>query len=187
MDQILIYSILLSFVLASAIFNLAIGAGVLMKPYSAWIHLKSALIFSFINFIMAIFGYNIGLLISEYIPDFSVSIGHILTAFIGLKLVLENYRVRNAKEAFLYEDPLILRSLSLMSSINSFLAFIGFGLIIRSEVLFYPAFILFAFVFFAVVIGIAIGYKFRSFVLGKYVKMFCGYFLIAMSIFFLFQ
>lgn len=186
MSETLIYSLLLSLVLAGAIFNLAVGAGVLMNPYSSRTHFKSAIIFSFVNLLMAIFGFNIGLLISDYIIDFSVWVGHILTAFVGLKFVLEHYRVRNEKQAYLYDDIQILRSLAIASSINAFLAFIGFGLIIK-EVLFYPAFILFGLVFFGVVIGISLGYKFRSYLIGKYVKLVLGYFLIVLSLFLLFQ
>ncbi len=186
MNETLIYSLLLSLALSGAIFNLAVGAGVIMKPYSSRTHLKSAIVFSLVNLLMAIFGYNIGLLISEYIIDFSVYVGHILTAFVGLKFVLENYRVRSEKQAFLYEDTQILRSLAIASSINTFLAFMGFGLIIN-KVLFYPAFILFGFIFLAVVVGITLGYKFRSYVIGKYVKLILGYFLIMLSLFLLFQ
>lgn len=186
MSGILDYSILLAIALSSEILFLAIGAGVAMHPYSSWLNLKAALIFSFTQFLMAMFGINLGAIITSYIPDFYYPVGLLLIAFVGLKFILEANKIKNEKRTFLIEDKKILLSLSLAASINPFLAFIGFGMIMEKFSI-VPAFILPVFVFFTVLTGIFIGNKYRPARIGRFIKYFGGLIFIYLTIYLLFQ
>lgn len=187
MNEILIYSVLLAIGLVSNILCLAIVTGVAMHPYSLLLNLKSALVFSIIHSLMAVLAFNIGVLISTLIPDFSVSGGHLLTAFIGVKFVLETKKIKNERQEYLVEDIRILFGLSVASSFNTFLAFLGFGMILKEWFSWSPFVIIAGFVFVAVLLGTVIGNKIMPKNLDRYVKLFGGLLILSLSIFLLFQ
>jgi putative Mn2+ efflux pump MntP len=158
-----------------------------MDPYSNWLNLKSALSIGFVNSLMAILAFNIGIIISGFILDFTVYVGHLITAFVGLKLILETNKNEIGKREFLVEDTPILFGLSFASSFNTFLVFLGFGLITK-EWIFWPPFIIIAVtVFVSVIIGIIIGNKYRPKSFGRHIKFIGGVFLILLSAFLIFQ
>ncbi|MDA3906384.1 MAG: manganese efflux pump [Bacteroidales bacterium] len=186
MSEIISYSILLAAGLSSDILYLAIGSGVAMQPYSTKLNFKAALIFSFVQIIMALFAINVGFIISSFIPDFSYQMGTILIAFVGLKYMLETNKIKDESRTFLIEDSRILWRLSLASSFNTLLAFIGFGLTIIHYTLF-PISMLIGFVFFTTLIGIIIGNKYNTQHLGRFGKLIGGIILIFLAVYMFFQ
>jgi putative Mn2+ efflux pump MntP len=187
MNEILIYSVLLAIALVSNILCLAIITGVAMRPYSSLLNLKSALVFSIVHSLMAVLAFNIGVLISGFIPDFSVSAGHLFTAFVGVKFVLETKNIKSERREYIVEDTRILFGLSFASSFNTFLAFLGFGMILKEWFSWSPFVIIAGLVFVAVLLGTVIGNKIMPKNLGRYAKLFGGLLILLLSIFLLFQ
>lgn len=187
MSDFLIYAILLALVLISNILSLSIGIGRVMNPYSIWLNIKAALFIGVVNLLMALFAFNIGIIISGFIIDFTEYVGHLITAFVGLKLILETNKNEMEKRELLIEDSLTLFGLSFASSFNTFLVFLGFGLIWTKWVFWTPFLLVAILIFISVIFGTIIGNKYKAGNFGLRVKFIGGVFLILLSSFLIFQ
>lgn len=186
MSELMSYSILLAVGICGDILFLANGSGVVTQPYSIWVNIKAALIFSFTHIVMALFAINIGFIIADLIPNFSQAVGLLLIAIVGIKSILETSRIMNDQRTFLIEDFQILIGVSLASSFNTVLAYMGYGLyLVQFSLSSIP--VLAAFVFFTVLIGVFIGNKFHAENLGKFSKYFGGVIFIILAVFLAFH
>lgn len=117
------------FLLAMDIFFLSISAGVTLQPYN-WIKtLKASAIFTFSQLLAAGLGMGISTIILPLIIDFSDIAAALLIGFFAFKMAQEAVKVKNEQRTFLIEDNDIILPLALASSLNTFVFFVGLGLL----------------------------------------------------------
>jgi putative Mn2+ efflux pump MntP len=180
MNELFIYSLILGFALSGDLLFLGIGAGVAMHPYSFKLSLKASLLIVFFQAIMAVFALNIGFLLVHSISNFNKQVGIGLLAFVGMKFILEAFKIQNDQRTFLIEDFRVLFSLAIAASFNSVFAFLGMGLVLVKFTL-VPLFALPFIGFFTLITGIFLGNKYRPQRFGRFSKIAAGIFFLIFS------
>ncbi|MCK5857689.1 MAG: manganese efflux pump [Bacteroidales bacterium] len=126
-QAILTYGI--PFLITMDIFFLSISGGVTLQPYN-WVKtLKASAVFAFSQLLAAGLGIGISVLILPLIIDFSDIAAALLIGFFAFKMAQEAVKVKNEQRTFLIEDNDIILPLALASSLNTFVFFVGLGLL----------------------------------------------------------
>jgi len=126
-QTILTYGI--PFLISMDIFFLSISGGVTLQPYNWLKTMKASAVFAFSQLLAAGIGMGISLLILPLIIDFSDMAAALLIGFFAFKMAQEAVKVKNEQRTFLIEDNDILLPLALASSLNTFVFFVGLGLL----------------------------------------------------------
>lgn len=124
-----ILTFLIPILLTMDLLFLSIAGGVTLRPFQWVVTLKISLVFAMVQGLTAFIAILIAHFLEPLISNFAVITGSILVAFVAIKMLTDARKVKNEERTFILEDKQILGSLSLASSFNILLAFLGLGLL----------------------------------------------------------
>lgn len=159
---------------------LSIAGGVTLQPYKWQVALKISLVFGAVQSIAAIIAILIAHLLEPLISSFAVLTGSILVAFVAIKMLTDARKVKNEDRTYLMEDNQVLGSISLASSFNILLAFLGLGLL---GVDFTPSvLVLLITIVFISQFGLFVGSHYRPERIGRFSKFAGGLLILILTI-----
>ncbi len=174
--------VLVAFGLASDAFavSVCVGAGGHARDLRSMIRLSWH--FGLFQFMMPVFGWFVGLCVSQWIRPFDQWIAFVLLAFVGAKMM---YSSLYPEETHLQKNPTrgsLLVLLSVATSIDAFV--IGLSLAFMNISVWYPGFIIGLITGIVSYLGIRIGEKFNR-ILGRAAEAAGGLALIGLGIYML--
>lgn len=155
-----------------------------MRPYK-WVEAqKISLALAISQSLAALLGIFMAQLLETLVVSYSQITGSILIAFIGIKLMSDARKIKNEDRTYVLEDRQILGSISIASSFNILLAFLGLGMLGLSYMPSLLVFLLAAFLISQ--FGLFSGSHYQPIRLGRFAKFTAGLFILVLTIIYYF-
>jgi len=124
-------------------------------------------------------------LLHPLIQSFAETTGSVLLVFVAVKMMTDARKVKNEERTFVVEDQQILMALSLASSFNILLAFLGLGLL---GIAYSPSiYVLLGAIFIISQFGIFVGSHYQPIRLGRFSKFAAGLLILVLTVIYYFS
>lgn len=175
-----ILAYLIPILLTMDLFFLSIAGGVTLRPYQWPVAQKISLAFSLAQSIAALIAIFIAQLLEPLISSYMHMMGSILLIYVAIKMLVDARKVKNEERTYVLEDHQILGAISLASSFNIFIAFLGLGLL---GVDFIPSIIVLLLSAFSISqFGLFAGSHYQPVRLGRFSKFLAGLMILVLTI-----